>query len=244
MDLLQEAHAPEGFLGKVQGLHQGEVAVLKGGVGVKRKALEDGRDAYQVGRPGYSNGEMRFDGYGDHHRSPEDATRAAFRASAASTDPESIGGRERLSYGVLHGGREVRIEDWTTDGKAIVRHADSRMPGNSKTVSPAELTRRPPVLYESDRLAEAKESLDRSPKKNWVENRGGLPQAIVHMAKDIAEERGKPLDQAIPIAISQAKKLAAKGNAKYVAAVAQWEKMKAQEAALTDSPFLPPIQEK
>jgi antitoxin component of RelBE/YafQ-DinJ toxin-antitoxin module len=83
------------------------------------------------------------------------------------------------------------------------------------------------------------ESLNRSPRKNWVERAGQLPAAIQHMAKDIHEERGLPLDQAIPIAISQAKKLAAKGNAKYAAAVAEWEKLKAtsrvQQSALTEA---------
>jgi hypothetical protein len=83
------------------------------------------------------------------------------------------------------------------------------------------------ALYE----ALGHESLDRSPKKNWVERAGQLPAAIQHMAKDIHEERGLPLDQAIPIAISQAKKLAAKGNQKYVRAVAEWEALKAKNAA-------------
>lgn len=71
-------------------------------------------------------------------------------------------------------------------------------------------------------------SLDRSPRQNWVEKAGRLPPAIRDMAAEIEKERGLPLDQAIPIAISQAKKLAAKGNAKYVAAVAEWEALKAK----------------
>lgn len=69
-------------------------------------------------------------------------------------------------------------------------------------------------------------SLDRSPRQNWVEKAGHLPPAIRDMAAEIEKERGLPLDQAIPIAISQAKKLAAKGNAKYTAAVAEWEALK------------------
>jgi hypothetical protein len=78
-------------------------------------------------------------------------------------------------------------------------------------------------------MAIGHESLNVSPRKNWVEKKTGqLPAAIQRMAKDIHEERGLPLDQAIPIAISQAKKLAAKGNAKYVAAVAEWEALKAK----------------
>lgn len=237
MDVLQEAHAPADFHEKVKALHQGEVAQLRGGIGVKRIALQDGRDAFQVGRPSYSNGETRFDSYGDTHRTPEDATRAAFRASAQSTDPESLGGAQRLSYGVTYGGKEVRIHGWTTDAQAIIGPVGDFTGGTGTRKVPAsELGQRMPVVYESDRLAEAKETLDRSPKKNWVEKRGGLPQPIVHMAKDIMEEHGIPREQAIPIAISQAKKLAAKGNQKYVRAVAQWEKMKAQEAALGE-PF-------
>lgn len=68
-------------------------------------------------------------------------------------------------------------------------------------------------------------------KQNWVEENGGLPGPICEMAKDISEERGIPVGNAIAIAVSQAKKLAAKGNAKYAAAVAEWEKMKAKAHA-------------
>lgn len=74
------------------------------------------------------------------------------------------------------------------------------------------------------------ESLNRSPKKNWVERAGQLPAAIQHMAKDIHEEKGVPLDEAIPIAISQAKKLAP-DHPKYAKAVAEWEALKAKNAA-------------
>lgn len=68
-------------------------------------------------------------------------------------------------------------------------------------------------------------------KDNWVDNEGGLPEAICEMAKDI-HQGGKTVSSAIAIAVSQAKKLAAtskdaKVRAKYASAVAQWEKMKA-----------------
>ncbi len=73
-------------------------------------------------------------------------------------------------------------------------------------------------------------SLDSSPGKNWVESEGGLPQPICEMAKEIMKT-GKTKSQAIAIAVSRAKVLAAKGNAKYVRAVAQWEKMRSSAKA-------------
>lgn len=81
------------------------------------------------------------------------------------------------------------------------------------------------------------ESLDRSPKKNWVERAGQLPAYIQHIAKDIHEERGLPLDQAIPIAISRVKVWATgKGvsketQAKAAKALAEWEALKAKSHA-------------
>lgn len=79
-------------------------------------------------------------------------------------------------------------------------------------------------------------SLDMHPgKSNWVQDNGGLPNAICEMAKDIVE-KGKSVSHAIAIAVSQAKKLAAtskdpKVRAKYTAAVAQWEALKARARA-------------
>jgi hypothetical protein len=69
--------------------------------------------------------------------------------------------------------------------------------------------------------------LDRSPKKNWVEKAGGLPDYIERVAKHIHYEGGKEISRAIAMAISQVKKWAAQGKAEAIKAVAQWEKMKA-----------------
>lgn len=91
-------------------------------------------------------------------------------------------------------------------------------------------------------LAEQKalghESLDHSPKKNWVEESGQLPAYIQHIAKDLHEERGMTLSHAIAVAISKVKKWAAGGDnvkadtrAKAAAAVAEWEALKAKNAA-------------
>lgn len=85
-------------------------------------------------------------------------------------------------------------------------------------------------------LATSSASLDRSPKKNWVENAGGLPPYVRKLARAIAK-RGKSLDSAIAIAISRVKVWAAGGGdvdadtrAKAVKALAQWEALKAKNA--------------
>lgn len=83
-------------------------------------------------------------------------------------------------------------------------------------------------------------SLAKTPgKDNWVDESGGLPEAICEMAKDI-RDGGKDTSSAIAIAVSQAKKLAAtskdpKVRAKYSKAVAEWEKMKAKSHAKSDA---------
>lgn len=80
--------------------------------------------------------------------------------------------------------------------------------------------------------------LDWSPRKNWVENEGGLPKYIEDVAIGIMKGSGKTREQAIAIAISRIKRWAAgldgvkkDTQAKAVAALAQWEKMKASARA-------------
>lgn len=80
-------------------------------------------------------------------------------------------------------------------------------------------------------------SLDSSPKKNWVENEGGLPNYICQIAKALIKG-GKSKSTAISIAISRCKVWAAGGakvnadtKAKAAAAIAQWEAMKAKSHA-------------
>lgn len=79
--------------------------------------------------------------------------------------------------------------------------------------------------------------LDWSPKKNWVENEGGLPRYIEEVAIGIMKS-GKTREQAIPIAISRIKRWAAgldgvkkDTQMKAIAALAKWEKMKASARA-------------
>lgn len=81
-------------------------------------------------------------------------------------------------------------------------------------------------------------SLNRSPRKNWVENAGELPGYIREIARSISEKRGVPLERAIPIAIATVKKWARGGDnvtaetrTKAAKAVAEWEKLKARNAA-------------
>jgi hypothetical protein len=94
-------------------------------------------------------------------------------------------------------------------------------------------------------------SLDRSPKKNWVENTGELPGYIREVARAIHEDQGLPLSRAIPIAIGRIKRWAAGGGgvnadtvAKAQAAVAAWEKLKAKARAKYDSTLLEVMESK
>lgn len=77
-------------------------------------------------------------------------------------------------------------------------------------------------------------SLNSSPKKNWVEKDGGLPNYICEIARAIMRS-GKSKSSAISIAISRTKMWAAGGSkvdadtrAKAAAAVAEWEALKAK----------------
>ncbi len=75
-------------------------------------------------------------------------------------------------------------------------------------------------------------SLNVSPKKNWVEKKGGLPPYVCRVARGIMRS-GRPRSVAVPMAIGRMKVWAAGGGnvkadtrAKAAAAVAEWEKMK------------------
>ena len=79
--------------------------------------------------------------------------------------------------------------------------------------------------------------LDWSPRKNWVEEEGGLPAYIEKVAIGIMKGTGKTREQAIPIAISRIKVWAtgkgvnADTQARAVAALAEWQKMRASAKA-------------
>lgn len=77
--------------------------------------------------------------------------------------------------------------------------------------------------------------LERAPGKNdnWVESGGGLPDFIERVAKHIHYEGGKTISQAISMAISQCRTWAAKGNAKAIKAIAQWEALKGKNKLKT-----------
>lgn len=81
-------------------------------------------------------------------------------------------------------------------------------------------------------------SLDRSPKKNWVENTGELPAYVREIARSIEKEGGHSLERAIAIAISRIKVWAAGGGnvsaatqAKAAKALAEWEALKGKNKA-------------
>lgn len=83
-------------------------------------------------------------------------------------------------------------------------------------------------------------SLDRSPKKNWVENAGGLPMYIRRIANHLHQEKGMTIGHAIATAVNACKKMCASGDTNWpgvqqvnaksrsqaCAAVASWEKKK------------------
>lgn len=80
--------------------------------------------------------------------------------------------------------------------------------------------------------------LDWSPKKNWVENEGGLPKFIEDIALALIRDHGFTRSRAIATAINRVKKWARGGDnvkadtrAKAIAALAQWSKMKASAKA-------------
>lgn len=85
-------------------------------------------------------------------------------------------------------------------------------------------------------------TLDRSPKKNWVDQVGGLPSYIERIAKHLHYEKGKSIGHAIAIAVNVVKKMCATGDinfpgvqqvnagshAEACKAVAEWEAKKAR----------------
>lgn len=81
-------------------------------------------------------------------------------------------------------------------------------------------------------------SLDRSPKSNWVEKDGGLPNYICRIARAINRGKGHSVSSSIAIAVSRAKDWAAGGSkvtaatrAKAAGGVAEWEALKARAHA-------------
>lgn len=88
-------------------------------------------------------------------------------------------------------------------------------------------------MIEEEFIRKAGDTLDASPKKNWVEEAGGLPHYIEKVAKAI-KRTGRPTSEAISIAISRIKVWATgKGvdpdtQAKAAEALAHWEAMKAK----------------
>lgn len=176
--MLLEAHAPEAFLERVKALEQGEIARLEGGVAVKRLALEDGRDAFRVAEPSsYARAEPSWDNYGRILRSAEEAVREAFRQSAGSSDPDSIGGVTRLSrWAPLEGpdSAEVRVQDFTLDGKVIV--SAPGLPGATRTVMPDSLRRKPQVFA----------ALAEEAGTNWKQVQGDARKRINSIVKHYA----------------------------------------------------------
>jgi hypothetical protein len=87
--------------------------------------------------------------------------------------------------------------------------------------------------------------LDRSSKKNWVEQAGGLPDYIERIAKHLHYEKGMTISHAIATAVNVTKRMCASGDtnwpgmqqvnpksrAQACKAVAEWEAKKAKTKA-------------
>jgi hypothetical protein len=75
--------------------------------------------------------------------------------------------------------------------------------------------------------------LDRSPKENWVDKVGGLPDYIKRIAKHIHYDSGLSISHAIAAAVERVKVLAAKGNPEAIKALAEWNAKRARSKAKT-----------
>lgn len=179
----------------------------------------------------------------------QDAWEAAHNHSLQGLDPE---GEDRAQFDRIASEEGIDRGDLVDAAAAI----DTGSPRKLKTPASGSSSRSAQAARDSFARARglktggvilelklAHESLNRSPKRNWIEAVGGqLPAYIQHIAKDISEERGVPLDRAIPIAIGTVKRWARGGGgvkgdtiAKAAAAVAEWEALKAKAHAKTDS---------
>lgn len=88
--------------------------------------------------------------------------------------------------------------------------------------------------------------LDRSPRSNWIEREGGLPDFIARIAVHLVNERGFTVSRAVATAVSTCKRWCATGEvhqwqgvqiinsgsrAQACAAAAEWERMRASARA-------------
>ncbi len=72
--------------------------------------------------------------------------------------------------------------------------------------------------------------LDSSPRKNWVEQAGGLPPFVREVVRELIKQ-GMTKQHAVATALSRIKAWAATGNPKAAAALADWEKTRARNRA-------------
>lgn len=92
------------------------------------------------------------------------------------------------------------------------------------------------LLARGDHSSRVHPDLERKPggPDNWVEAVGGLPSYIKRIAKHIHSDSGLSISHSIAAAVNRVKKLAAKGNAQAIAALAQWESKKVRSHALSE----------
>lgn len=140
---LVEAVAAPAFLERVRGLELGELARLPDGRAVKHHASEDGRDLWSAGGPYDHLPAPSPDSvdWSSPLRTAEAAVAKALSASAASTDPASLGGT--TSYGVFTSvtvnGNPARFAGVGPDCKPLVRYdgSDDAKPTTWPALAPA-----------------------------------------------------------------------------------------------------------
>lgn len=138
-------------------------------------------------------------------------------------NPEPLAGDTRT--------KKTRLRQWYR------RHGFQPNTGRSRDFEISEtMVRRPrretnmarSITLQDDHSSRTHRPLKNKPGvSNWVEEAGGLPRYIKRVARHIRSDSGYTESRAIAAAISQTKKRAAEGNAEAIAAIAEWNRMKA-----------------
>lgn len=168
-------------------------------------------------------------------------------------------GREGTSPDMIHRGVFRTNHDQVCDSHETVSPQDAQNE-HSEAFNDRSLIREAriaEILGLSEVKSSAYPGLDRSPKQNWVDKAGGLPNYIERIAKHVHYEHGKDISRAIAIAVGVVRRwchggsvsargelrkggaekpvsgVSAKTKAKACAALAEWDAKRAKSKATT-----------
>jgi hypothetical protein len=166
----------------------------------------------------------------------EEATirRFTVRQQARAKSGVSVGSGYGSPYTVDDGGWEQRrMEEAQANITAIKAERARLLSGKPDKATEGEMEPRGLIGEPLLEAGKSPEPFSHSKTSNWVARAGGLPTFIQHVAHDILESKGgiSTVSAAIAAAISQARKWAAKGNKEAAAAIAEWERKRAGNAA-------------